>query len=156
MKAGTLLCTAGALIALSLAGAARAADACDGTPSAHKLVVQVTGAQPVKGEVAVTIYPDNSRKFLTSKGKMGRQRVRAAEPSTACFWLPAPGHYAVAVYHDANADRDFNRNLIGLPTEGFGFSNDAPTAVGLPSFSAVRFKADAGETTIKVKLRYVR
>ena len=156
MKAGTLLCATAMAAVLAATGPARAADECEGAPGAARLVVQVTGAQPVKGEVAVTIYPDNPRRFLASKGKLARQRVKTAEPSVACFWLPAAGYYAIAVYHDANADRDFNRNLIGLPTEGFGFSNDAPTAVGLPAFSAVRFKVDAGENTIKIKLRYLR
>ncbi len=154
MKAGTLLWA----ITASLAAATPtfAADACDGPPSTNKLIVQVTGAKPVVGEVAVTLYPDKPSRFLASKGKIGRQRVTTAETTTACFWLAAPGYYAVAVYHDANADRNFNRNLIGLPTEGFGFSNDAPTPVGLPAFSAVRFKADGAETTIHIKLRYLR
>jgi len=152
MKARTLLC--GAILLLAAGGVAHA-ETCAGVQSAVKLTVVVTGATPIKGEVAVTVYPDNPRRFLTAKGKLGRQRVEAAEPSSACFWLPAAGYYAVAVYHDANADRDFNRSLIGLPTEGFGFSNDAPTKVGLPPFSAVRFKVDGPETTIRVKMRYL-
>jgi uncharacterized protein (DUF2141 family) len=76
--------------------------------------------------------------------------------ATACFWLPQPAHYAVAVYHDANGDRDLNRSLVGLPTEGFGFSNDAPTPTGLPAFKAVRFRVGPGDSQIRVKLRYLR
>ena len=33
----------------------------------------------------------------------------------------------MAIYHDANGDHDFNRSLVGLPTEGFGFSNNPET-----------------------------
>jgi uncharacterized protein (DUF2141 family) len=62
----------------------------------------------------------------------------------------------VAVYHDANGDDDFNRNMLGLPTEGFGFSNDPDTKVGLPSISATRFRLPAGETSIAIRMKYLR
>ena len=43
-----------------------------------------------------------------------------------------------------------------MPTEGFGFSNDAPTKFGVPSFDAVRFAAKAGENAMRIKMRYGR
>jgi uncharacterized protein (DUF2141 family) len=82
--------------------------------------------------------------------------VAQAPMTTACFWLPAPGYYAVAVYHDENANHDFDRTIIGLPAEGFGFSNNPPTPTALPPFKAVRFNARDGETTIRIKLRYLK
>ena len=119
-------------------------------------MVQVAGAKPVQGQVVVTVYPDDARRFLAPHGKLLRARVPAAAPITkACFELPGAGTYAVAVYHDANNDGHFNRSLIGMPSEGFGFSNDAPTKVGLPAFAAVRFPVKAGETVTRVTLRYV-
>lgn len=142
--------------AVGLAGAAAAAE-CEGRPSETMLIVQVNGVRAARGEVAVTIYPDDARRFLAPKGKLLRVRVPAQAPATAvCFWLPQPGYYAVAVYHDANADRDLNRSLVGLPTEGFGFSNDAPTPTGLPPFKAVRFRVVPGDSQIRLKLRYLR
>ncbi|MEG8025126.1 DUF2141 domain-containing protein [Sphingomonas aurantiaca] len=41
-----------------------------------------------------------------------------------------------------------------VPKEGFGFSNDAPTSVGLPSFDAVRTALPASGTVIRMKMRY--
>ena len=152
-----------ALIALAatlgLAGSAIAAtaDDCEGRDSQTKLTVQVTGVRAAKGEMAITLYPDDARRFLAPGKKMARVRAVAQAPmTTACFWLPAPGHFAVAVYHDENADRDFNRTLVGLPAEGFAFSNNPPTPTALPPFRAVRFKAGEGETTIRVRLRYLK
>lgn len=131
--------------------------ACGGQPSATKLVVQVAGVRAARGEVAVTLYPDEPRRFLAPKGKLLRERTPAkVQAITACFFLPRPGHYAVAVYHDENGDRDFNRTLVGLPAEGFGFSNDPSTTTGLPAFKAVRFQAGSGETQIRLKLRYLK
>ncbi len=108
-----------------------------------------------KGLLAVTLYPDAPGRFLAPKGKLARVRPSASAPVTAaCFWLPASGGYAVAIYHDVNADRDFNRTLVGLPAEGYGFSNDAPTKTGLPAFRQARFYAAAKETVIRIRMRY--
>lgn len=146
---------AGALAAASPSLAAE--DDCVGKKSPHRISVQVTGVSPAQGEVAVTLYPDDSRRFLAPKGKLARARVKASAPVIrACFWIPAAGVYAIAVYHDADGDRDFDRTAVGMPAEGFGFSNDAPTRIGLPSFDKVRFRARAGESVVPIKMRYQR
>lgn len=143
--------------AWAVAAPTMAAESCAGRPGADSLTVHVTGLRNAQGEVAVTLYPDDARRFLAPGGKLLRQRVKAEAPvSRACFWVPAPGVYAVTVYHDANADRDFNRNPLGLPTEGFGVSNDAPTKFGLPAFEMVRFRVKAGQSMIAIKMRYAR
>ena len=148
--ARTLL--AGGLI---LSPAAAFAETCVGTAGngTVKLVVEATSVQNKAGEVAFTVYPDDKGRFLSKGGKLTRARVSATEPR-ACFWLK-PGYYAIAQYHDENSDHDFNRTLF-LPKEGFGFSNDAPTSVGLPSFASARVALPAGGTVVRMKMRYRR
>jgi len=142
---------------LALASPALADDGCEGTHTAGtaKLTVQVSGVRSARGEVAITVYPDDKRRFLAKGGKVARVRVPAASTVRACLWLP-PASYAVAIYHDANGDRDFNRTLVGLPAEGFGFSNNPETKVGLPPLSAVRFKLPPGDGSIAIQMRYLR
>lgn len=124
-------------------------------PGATRLEVEATGLRNAKGEVAFTVYPDDRRRFLASGGKLLRARVPARAPVTrACFNLK-PGSYAVAQYHDENADHDFNRTLIA-PKEGFGFSNDAPTSIGLPSLDAARFRLPSSGRALAMKMRYRR
>lgn len=151
--------TAAMAISLGLlaAGPAIADQGCAGTRGATsaKLVVQVSGVRRPSGEVAITVYPDDKRRFLAKGGKVARQRVRAAAAVRTCFWLP-PGAYAVAVYHDLDGDRDFDRTIVGLPAEGFGFSNDPDTRTGLPALAAVRFRLGAGERLMPVQMRYLR
>jgi len=150
-----------ATIALAVGGAvaapAVAAEDCEGvrSPNSTKLSIQVTGVRSTKGEVALTLYPDDRRRFLAKGGKFARVRTKALLTTQACFWL-APGSYALAAYHDANGDRDFNRTLVGLPAEGFGFSNNPETKVGLPPLSAVRFSVGPTERTLSVQMRYLR
>lgn len=148
---------AAAAVLTLLAAPAAAQAACEGSPGAGKvrLTVSATTLRNAKGEVAVTLYPDDRKRFLAKGGKLLRARVPASAPVTdACFWV-APGHYAVATYHDENGDRDFNRTLFSIK-EGFGFSNDAPTTLGLPSFDKVRFAVPAQGGSIRVRTRYSR
>ncbi len=151
-----------ALLPLAGAGgqaAAPRAAACDapGAPAGPRLLVEVTGARRAAGNVTVTLYGPRREDFLARNGRLARQRVPLAAGATsaeACFALSAPGDYALAVYHDENGDRDFNRNALGLPSEGYGFSNDAPTTLGLPDFDRVRFTVRPGESRIAAQLRY--
>ncbi len=43
------------------------------------------------------------------------------------------GSYAVSLFHDRNQDGVLNRGELGIPSEGFGFSNNAPSAQVLPN-----------------------
>lgn len=137
--------------------AAASAQGCVGlaAPGTTRLVVEALGLRNAAGQVAFTVYPDDKRRFLASGGKLVRARVRAAAPVTrACFNL-RPGSYAVAQYHDENGDHDFNRTLIA-PKEGFGFSNDAPTSIGLPKLEAARFTLPPGGRVVRMRMRYRR
>ncbi|WP_162139990.1 DUF2141 domain-containing protein [Sphingomonas sp. Mn802worker] len=141
---------------MSAAPAVAQGAACIGArqPGSVRLNVVATGLRNTQGEVAFTIYPDDRSRFLAKKGKVLRARVPSRTPDTsACFWV-APGHYAVATYHDENGDHHFNRTLFAIK-EGFGFSNDAPTTLGLPSFDKVRFPV-AANTEIRIRTRYSR
>lgn len=118
-----------------------------------KLTLVATDVRNTKGEVAFTIYPDDRKRFLAKGGKLLRARVPSRAPETsACFWVK-PGHYAVATYHDENGDRDFNRTLFKVK-EGYGFSNDAPTTLGLPSFKSARFAAPVDGGSVRIRTRY--
>lgn len=144
-----------ALVAV-LTPASAAAQTCQGVhaPGTTQLTVEATDVRSGAGEVQFTVYPDDRRRFLAKGGKLARIRVPARPTTVACLWLP-PGNYAIAQYHDENADHSFNRTLF-IPKEGFGFSNDAPTTFGLPSLSAVRFALPPAGRTMRMKMRYRR
>ena len=147
------------LLSVALLGLSAAAPAADAAcppaiaPGLVRVTVEVSGVRSSAGEVAFTVYPDRRDRFLAKGGKLSRVRTRAVSGTTsACFAL-APGYYPIAIYHDANGDRDFNRTLIA-PKEGFGFSNDPPTTFGIPSFDKVRIRIGPGPTTIRIRMRY--
>lgn len=144
-----------AALVAAFAGGAQAAGPCEGQPSGVKLNIEVTGAKPARGTLAITVY-DSAKRWLAPGQKLLRLRPRVSGGgATACFWLPKTGTYGVAVYHDANGDKDFNRTLTGLPAEGFGFSNNVAPRFALPKFEQARFAVAKGETSQRIALRYL-
>ena len=68
--------------------------------------------------------------------------------------MPRPGIYALALYHDENGNRRFDRTGIGFPAEGYGFSNNPPTLAGLPSFRSVRLSIPRTGMVTRVQMKY--
>lgn len=128
---------------------------CAGPHSDTWINIDVTGVRNSNGLIAATLYADDSKRFLVKHGSMYVGRVPAVQGETRfCLFVPKPGVYAIAVYHDEDASQKINRGgILGIPTEGFGFSNNPPTIASLPAFRAVRInipKANLG-TTISLK-----
>jgi uncharacterized protein (DUF2141 family) len=43
---------------------------------------------------------------------------------------------------------------LGIPTEGYGFSNDATALLGAPSFAAASFAYDGQNLELTIRLQY--
>jgi len=127
--------------------------ACGGPPSAIHLNVNVEKVGSARGLIAVTLYPDEARKFLAKGGALYVVRVPARTPATrVCVNVPGPGVYALGVYHDANSNRRFDRTALGLPAEHFGFSNNPKPFFGIPHFSGVRVRVARSGTWTTIRL----
>jgi uncharacterized protein (DUF2141 family) len=159
-KTNTILAMALSASVAMAAGAVQAADAphasanCTVAAGQVALAITVKDVHSSKGEVAITIYPGDSKLFLAPHAKLSRVRLPAAPVVHACMDVPHSGNYAIAIYHDENGDHKFNRTLIGLPAEGYGFSNDAPALAGLPTYNAAKFVAHEGVTPLTITMRY--
>ncbi len=148
--------------ALALASPAAAAPAtatppagCTGPASPYWLNVIAEGLRNGDGLLAVTLYADDSSKFLIKHGSLYVGRVAAQGGSTrACIFVPKPGVYALALYHDENANRSFDRTSVGFPAEGFGFSNNPATLAGLPAFKSVRIAVPKTGLTTRISMKY--
>jgi uncharacterized protein (DUF2141 family) len=131
------------VVACASAVPARAAD----------LVVRVTGIAAAAGEVGCALFtaPEG---FPSDDAVARRVRLPADPAGVTCRFPDVPaGRYAVAVSHDANGNRKLDTNLIGLPTEAWGVSNNARPTMRAPRFDEARFDvADGRETVIDVKV----
>lgn len=66
----------------------------------------------------------------------------------------APGTYALAVVHDENMNGKLDTKWLGIPTEGYGFSNDAKALLSAPTFSAASFSYDGQNLDMTIGLHY--
>jgi len=62
------------------------------------------------------------------------------------------GEYAVRVFHDENEDDVVNTNILGIPTEDYGYSNDASGWFGPPSWEKAKFIFNKPEMTIHIDI----
>ena len=140
-----------------LAGLEAKADAqtdCTGTASPVRLYVNVENVRSSQGLIAVTLYADDSRRFLARRGSLYVGRVPARAGTTrVCIHLPSTGVWGLAVYHDVNGNRSFNRTGLGLPAEPYGFSNNPRVLFGLPSFRSVRMSVPRNNMQTRIRLR---
>lgn len=65
-----------------------------------------------------------------------------------------PGKYALAVVHDENMNGKLDANWLGIPTEGYGFSNDVRATLGAPSFADASFPYDGKGLDMTITLHY--
>lgn len=145
------------LIALGLltagTGSGLAAECPEDTPT--RIWVRIHGMKTASGTVTASLYDGVPKNFLKKGRRVAKEREPAStDPVMVCMPAPGPGTYAVALYHDENANRKLDRNWIGMPKEGYGFSNDAKGRMGPPSHQAAAFTVTDDDTTIDVKMRY--
>ena len=83
-------------------------------------------------------------------------RVPITGPNTSCsFSNVEPGTYAIAVVHDENGNGKLDKNFVGVPSEGYGVSNNKTYALSAPKWDESTFKLGATESkALQVKLRY--
>jgi uncharacterized protein (DUF2141 family) len=81
--------------------------------------------------------------------------IKVRNTQARCDFEDIPsGTYALVVIHDENGNGKLDTNWLGIPTEGYGFSNDARALLGAPSFSAASFPYDGGTLDLTISLRY--
>jgi uncharacterized protein (DUF2141 family) len=119
-----------------------------------KLQVTVNNIKGEKGNIMVGLF-DSDESFL-KKPLDGRMVKASGDSITVVFDNLKPGKYAISVLHDANTNKDLDQNKLGIPKEGFGFSNNATGALGPPSFEkALVDLIDQRKMDINIKMKYM-
>ena len=65
-----------------------------------------------------------------------------------------PGRYAIALFHDANANRKLDK-FMGVPREGFAFSRNPVIRFSAPQFDKVSIVLPPGFTRVSVRMQYI-
>lgn len=114
-----------------------------------------SGVRSARGDLIVTLYGNRPEDFLAKGKKLAKLNLPAhAGEFRACLAAPAPGIYAITAFHDEDRSGRLNRNLLNLPTEGYGFPNSPESLLAPPSFEKVAIDLAAGVTVIRIVLHY--
>ena len=126
--------------------------------SAVDLEVRIEGLRSAEGDVRIALHREIEDGEFPAENSVVGATMRPAASGTvrAVFADVAPGAYAVAAFHDADGDGELNRNIVGMPTEGYGFSNGAVGFFGPPSFAdaAVTVAGDEAMDAVSVPIAY--
>lgn len=127
--------------------------ACSGIAQTGRVVLSINGIDPKRGGmVSAGIFTEN---LFPEAGKQvaGREVKAASAHLEVVLTDVAPGAYGAAVFQDINANGVLETNMVGLPKEPIGFSNDARIRFGPPSFEDAKFEVLPGrETRVTITL----
>lgn len=122
-------------------------------PLAHAetLTVTLDNIQVQEGSLMVAVYQgvesyDSNQNVLASAKK-----TATAESHSLVFTDLAPGEYAVKVMHDENDNGSLDTNFLGIPSEGYGFSNNGGS-FGPASYEEAKFTID-GDAALTIHIR---
>ena len=124
------------------------------TAAGAELDIAVQEVRNDRGHVLVAVCTEDT--FLQADcPHTGRAAAAVGEVVVTVRDIP-PGTYAVQAFHDENDNAEFDRNLLGVPLEGIGFSNDAPMDFGPPHFEEAAIGiAGGGHHGIRFRMRYL-
>ncbi len=123
--------------------------ATNGAPTS-KLTIIVKNLKNADGNVGVTLF-DSEEKFL-DEGIDKMVKCNANGQVEIVYENVPNGTYAVSVMHDENGNGELDTALFGIPTEPYGFSNNARGQFGPPSFEDTKFTLN-GDKTLEINVQ---
>ncbi len=118
------------------------------------LTISVENCKSNKGKLFVALY-DKEKGFLKENLAIKKKIFAVQKGKTEVSFENLPlGKYAFALFHDENNNTKLDKNFLGIPTEGYGFSNDARGTMSAPSFAKSAFEITKNTHYCKVNLSY--
>ena len=107
--------------------------------SAGELKIYVKNIKNNIGSIHYALY-DDPKYFPKQEGRIlgGNKNINEVLIEGISIKNLREAFYAVAIYHDENSNKKFD-TFLSLPTERYGFSNNAPIFLGPPKFNDASF-----------------
>lgn len=118
------------------------------------IALVIDNLQTRHGNIHIAVY-DTEEKFVKSLTPF---RLKVHEtPAEGHLLLQLDslpyGRYALAVYHDENGNGGLDKNLLGIPKEPYGFSNNPRAKWSAPTYEETSFELGAERLTLAVSLK---
>jgi uncharacterized protein (DUF2141 family) len=116
------------------------------------LTIAITGLENDDGEVLLTLSNSRESYESGSKSYLGF-KVNIMDGKAECTINDLPfGEYAIKLYHDENMDGELNSNFLGIPTENYGFSNNASGTFGPADYDDAKFLFEQSDMIMNISV----
>ena len=117
------------------------------------LTVSLSNIKQAKGKVYVAVY-DKQSVFLSMDKMIDRKIITVTNSGNvvASFENLPPGQYAISCFHDHNGNGKLDTNFLGVPTEPYGFSNNARPKFRAPSWDETKFYLNTSGYSLNINL----
>ena len=124
----------------------------DSTAITGDLIVIVTGLENDEGKAMIAL--SNSQEDYEKKGESYRGGMAPIKNKKAVWKFEniLYGTYAIKVFHDEDDDDEMDTNFIGIPSEDYGFSNNADGSFGPASWEDAKFLFEAKLDTVVISV----
>ena len=116
----------------------------------HEVIIRFSDLKSNDGKLALAVYRSEDI-FLSLEPFRDYTASLKSENLDMSLTLPS-GTFAISLFHDENSNNEMDRSMLGLPLEGFGFSNNVMGLFGPPSFKKASFKI-VGDTILNIQIK---
>jgi uncharacterized protein (DUF2141 family) len=110
--------------------------------SQYSLTVEITGLRNNTGKIMLQVFDEKEKIIDQQMSDIKDKKV------TILVKGLSPGRYGVRFYHDENLNQTMEANLVGKPTEGYGFSNNVTGKFSMPPFEKWLFDVNEDKTIV--------
>lgn len=104
-----------------------------------------------EGRIRASLYPTEAD-WLKKPYQQADTIIYSTEEVMLYFADVPQGTYAVSVHHDENGNKEFDTNAMGIPSEDYGFSNNARGMFGPAKFQDAAFQVDEPQEVLEINL----
>lgn len=123
---------------------------------AGDLAVEIKDIRSGEGRAYVAVHRQFPEiEFPDARGSVASFNLAAREGTVTVVLRDLPdGDYALAAFHDENGNGELDRNVLGIPTEGHAFGNDATGFMGPPAFADAAVTVGEEPATASASMMY--
>ncbi len=116
------------------------------------IILKVTGLRSEKGQVKIAVF--NSPEKWLGEQPIYSTTINVDGQSVTWKIKDVPyGDYGVAVLDDENGNGKMDKNVLGMPLEPYGFSNNVRITFGPPSWDKAKFTVKGSTTEVSIEVK---
>ena len=116
------------------------------------IIVKITGLRSGKGQVRIAVF--NSSETWLGEHPVYSSTIKVDGQTVTWTINDVPyGDYGIAAFHDENSNGKMDRNLVGVPKEPYGFSNNLTVILRAPRWDKGKFAVQNPITEISIEVK---